>query len=337
MTTKISPTNLKILESHSRKEILFRMTRIGDRILAGGSDALVHEFHLTEKPTEDLRQFASHRGYVSGCVSHENTLLTGAYDGNLVWWDIDSGEQRHVAEKAHQKWVRHIALSRDGRLAASVADDMQCHVWDLASQQIVHTLRGHDAKTPHHFPSMLYVAEFSNDGKLLATADKIGKIVIWNLESGERLAEMIAEKMYTWDPKQRIHSIGGIRSLAFSPDDQRIAAGGIGQIGNIDHLGALARIDIFDWKKQEQTLEMPGDTHKGLVEQLRFSPNGDWLLATGGDHGGFIQFYDTSNGKVLWQEKAPMHVHDVHLDHDAGRVIAVGHQKIAVWGPQDSA
>jgi WD40 repeat protein len=327
----IDPTKLKVAESHSRKEILFRMAVSGDRILAGGSDAIIHEINLAEKPTEDVRQLAQHRGYISGCVCHENTLISGAYDGKLIWWDIEKGEVSHVIEKAHRRWVRHIALSNDGKLAASVSDDMDCHVWDVAKKERIHTLKGHAAKTPHHFPSMLYVAAFSNDGKHLATADKVGKIVIWSLETGKQVAEMMAETMYTWDPKQRIHSIGGIRSLAFSPDDKSVAAGGIGQIGNIDHLGAKARIDIFDWEKQERTLELPGDTHNGLVEQLRFSPNGEWLLAIGGDNGGFIQFYDTATGKILWQDKAPMHVHDVWLDNDGGKVVAVGHQRIVVW------
>ena len=110
-----------------------------------------------------------------------------------------------------------------------------------------------------------------------------------------------------------------------------LAAGGIGQIGNIDNLGALARVEVFDWGKQDRVHEFSGDTHKGLVEQIRFAPDGRWLLAIGGDNGGFIQFYDLEKGKILWQDKAPMHVHDVWLDHEQRQVVAVGHQRIAVW------
>ena len=34
--------------------------------------------------------------------------------------------------------------------------------------------------------------------------------------------------MYTWDEVQRLRSIGGIRSLAFSTDQQTLAVGGMG-------------------------------------------------------------------------------------------------------------
>jgi WD40 repeat protein len=333
--SKLDPTKLKLTGTHSRSEILFRLAMHGDRLLAGGSDSVIHEINIEEKPTEDIRQLSQHRGYVSGCVVHENTLITSAYDGKLAWWNLESGEPVEIKD-AHQRWVRHVALSADGQFAASVSDDMQCHIWNVATRQKIKTLRGHDEKTPNNFPSMLYVAAFSLDGRLLATADKIGKIVVWEIETGEALATMMAEKMYTWDPRQRVHSIGGIRSLAFSPDGKSIAAGGIGQIGNIDHLDALARVDIFDWADGKQTTEFPGDTYKGLVEQLRYSPDGSWLMATGGENGGFIQFYDLAAGKILWQDKAPMHVHDAWIDHARGRIIAVGHQRIAVWESQEA-
>ncbi len=330
MTSQLDPTKLKLADSHARKEILFRMAVTGDRLLVGGSDAIVHDIDLAAEPTKDVRQLSEHRGYVSGCVAHGNTLISGAYDGKLIWWNIETAEVIQV-KAAHRRWVRNLAISNDGALVASVSDDMDCHVWDLQSGQKIRTLRGHADKTPQHFPSMLYAVAFSNDGLHLATADRIGKMIVWSLETGEKAAEFTAEKMYTWDPKQRIHSIGGIRSLAFSPDDRLRASGGIGHIGNIDHLGALARVEIFDWSKNERVHEFAGDKHKGLVEQIRFAPNGQWLMAIGGDNGGFIQFYDLEKGEILWQDKAPMHVHDVWMDDQ--QIVAVGHQRIAVWKP----
>ena len=83
---------------------------------------------------------------------------------------------------------------------------------------------------------MLYCCAFSNDGTKLATGDRVGRVVIWNVANGERLSTVEVPSLYTWDATQRIRSIGGIRSLAFSPDGTQIAVGGIGQIGNVDGL-----------------------------------------------------------------------------------------------------
>ncbi len=93
---------------------------------------------------------------------------------------------------------------------------------------------------------MLYAVAISSDGRRLATGDKVGHIVIWDLESGRSLATLEAPELYTWDPVQRRHSIGGIRSLAFSPDGKTLAAGGSGKISNIDHLDGKALVEIFD-------------------------------------------------------------------------------------------
>ena len=37
-----------------------------------------------------------------------------------------------------------------------------------------------------------------------------------------------------------------------------LAVGGIGKIGNIDHLEGKARVEVFDWQKGERTHEFPG-------------------------------------------------------------------------------
>jgi hypothetical protein len=151
------------------------------------------------------------------------------------------------------------------------------------------------------------------------------------LASGKQVATLEAPGMYTWDPVQRRHSIGGLRALAFAPDGRLLAAGGIGKIGNIDHLDGKARVEVFDWRKGERTHELASDKFKGLVERLAFHPGGDWLLAAGGANDGFLWFLDLGAKKALRQEKVPMHVHDVALGEGADTAYVAGHGKIMVY------
>jgi hypothetical protein len=325
------PSSLKIAKEFSLPGIQFCLARKPgtNTLYVGSSDGCVYELDaLAEKP--EPRALTGHSGYVTGIALAGEHLVSGAYDGRLIWWDLEQRQAGRNVE-AHQRWIRGVVANPEGTLLVSVADDMVARVWDAGSGAMVRELRGHQPTTPNHFPSMLYCAAISPDGKHVATADRVGQILVWELDTGKQLAVIEAPLMYTWDPKQRIHSIGGIRSLAFSTDGQLLAAGGIGQIGNIDHLGAAARIEIFDWQKQERTLELETDKFKGLVERLVFDNQGRWLLAAGGDHNGFVQFLDLADQKMVKQEKAPMHVHDLVADESQETLFAVGHGKVVVW------
>lgn len=329
-----NPENLKVIKEVGRKEIFLSVARQPDsnRIFLGASDAKIYDYDvMAEKP--EPAELLGHESYVTGTALAGKYLISGAYDGRLIWWDTETRQQVRTIN-AHSKWIRGVTTSPDGRHVVSVSDDMLCRIWDVATGTHVRDLIGHAPRTPHHFPSMLYACAISSDGRFVATSDRVGKTIVWDFAHGRQLATLEAPIMYTWDPKQRIHSIGGIRSVAFSADTSLIAVGGIGTIGNIDHLDALARVEIFDWQKGERVHELKGDTHKGLVERLVFHPNGDWLLAAGGDHGGFIQFYNLSDGKIIKQEKAPMHVHDLVVNETYDTFYAAGHGKAVVWSLQ---
>ena len=326
------PTQLKVAKTIRLKSIGLCIARLPqtDRLFIGGSDFKVYEFNLaSEKPEPIEFQGEGHQSYVTGAAIVGSQLVTGGYDGRLIWWDI---EQRQPIRKtpAHDRWIRKVVASADGKFVVSVADDMLCKVWDAASGQLVHTFIEHKPMTPHHFPSMLFTVAYSADGQFMATADKVGHIAVWEAAGGKKLAELEAPVMYTWDPKQRRHSIGGIRSVSFSPDGRLIAVGGIGTIGNIDHLDGPSRVEIFDWRTQQRIQEISDTVHKGLVEQIAFPVDASWLIFAGGDNGGFVSFYDVLTGKMVHQSKLPMHVHAFVMNEAQDTVYAAGHDQLAV-------
>jgi WD40 repeat protein len=308
--------------------IAFALVRVpsSNRLLFGSSDFQVYDLDLAADKSGP-KVLGAHQSYVTGLALAGTLAISGGYDGRLIWWDIETRKQIRAVE-AHTKWIRKVALSPDGKMVASVGDDMVCRLWNVADGKMLYELRGHHERTPHHFPSMLFVCTFAPDGQSLATADKVGHIVVWDTASGKPIKTLEAPGMYTWDPVQRKHSIGGIRALAFSPDGKYLAAGGISKIGNVDHLDGKARIEVFDWQKGEKAHEHIDDKFKGLVEHLVFHPKGDWVLGGGGANDGFFLFFDLKTKKALRQEKAAMHIHAFALDEKAETIYAAGYGKI---------
>jgi WD40 repeat protein len=330
---RANPQSLKVIKQLARPDIVFALARKPQtsRFFCGGSDFSVYELDLDLAKPEP-KELGRHESYVTGLALAGSTLVSGGYDGRLFWWDIDSRSKiRDVA--AHSKWIRRVAATPDGEVLASVADDMVCRLWEVSTGRVLRDLRGHAEQTPAHFPSMLFALAITADGSRIATGDKVGHIVVWDSESGHSLATLEAPDLYTWDPVQRRHSIGGIRALAFSPDGRYLAAGGSGQISNIDHLDGPARVEVFDWQRGERTHVFTSDKFKGLVHRLCFHPQGDWLLAGGGgDKDGFLMVYELGARKTVAQEKAPMVIHEVALDENADTIYAAGHRKIVVLG-----
>jgi WD40 repeat protein len=326
------PTKLKVVRQQSRSDILFCVARVpGSTVgFVGSSDAKVYTVDLAaEKP--EPKEVAAHGSYVTGLALTEKYVISGGYDHQLIWTDRESWKPVRTVG-AHERWIRQVVASPDRKVVASIADDMVCRLWDVASGKRLQELRGHEAVTPHHYPSMLYACAFSADGKLLATGDKVGRVVIWDVATGKEVTRLDAVGMYTWDPTQRRHSIGGIRSVAFSPDGTKFIVGGMGKVGNIDHPDAPARLEIFDLAKRERTHEVLADGKlKGMVEQLVFHPSGDWFVGAGGGYGGFVLFYDMKANKILFQDTAPMRVHGLVANEACDTLFAAGHNKLITW------
>jgi WD40 repeat protein len=321
---------LKLVKELRRKEITLALAHVpgGRRVIFGGSDFQVYDVDLAaEKP--EPRRLGGHDSYVTCVAIAGDCAVSGGYDGRLSWWDLKTGESVRTIE-AHSRWIRDVAATRDGTLLASVADDMVGRIWDARTGEKRHDLVGHAERTPHHFPSMLYACAFTADGRFLATGDKLGHVVIWDVATGQPATTLEAPAMYTWDPVQRRHSIGGIRALAFSPDGARLAIGGIGRVSNIDHLDGSPRVELFDWRKGQRLHEFSADSTKGLVEQVLFLPDGNRLVAAGGHNDGFLLMIDLPAKAITLQEKLSSHLNDAALGDAPDTLFTAWHDRIAM-------
>jgi WD40 repeat protein len=301
-----------------------------DELFVGGADGKIHHLDLSVAKPEPAT-WAAHASYVSGLVTDGQHLISAGWDRKLSWWNAATRAPVRTVENAHKKWIRHLAVTPDGRTAASVGDDMVCRLWDAATAKPGHQLRGHAEMTPHHFPSKLYTCAFSADGKHLATGDHVGRIVVWETATGKQATAFDAPAFYHWDFDRNNHSAGGIRSLAFSPDGKQLAAGGI-ENKDVAIIIGNPLVQVFDWRKGQKTHEFRVGTNF-VFENLRFHHAGAWLMGAAGgvQAAAKLVFFDLEQKKVLRDVAAPMPVYGMTMNGTSTSIYGVGRGLLVQW------
>jgi WD40 repeat protein len=331
----------KIAYPHSGTFYGLSVSSDGGKFFAGSDDYAIYVFDRSSDKKEPAGRWTGHDNYVSSLIylphGDKPLVVSGSYDHNLTWWEPAAGQATRTVD-AHEGWVRDLAAFPDGKRLASAGDDMVVKIWDVESGKLVRALAGHAKQTPQGHATALYAAAVSPDGKYVAGGDRVGEVRVWEADTGKPAATFQVPVLYTYDPRQRKRSIGGIRSLAFSLDGSLLAVGGIGQVNNVDGLAGPATIEIWDWKKLAQRAVGTAEGHKGLVNGLAWHPDG-WLIgAGGGSDNGFLAFWKTD--KLSEDKKADLagrriktdgHLHRLILNAAATELYVAGHRKMEVW------
>jgi WD40 repeat protein len=181
-------------------------------------------------------------------------LATGSWDLHARVWDIAAGKTRTVLNSLDLR--DPMAFSPDGKQLAARTRKTTVQVWDIDTGKVVATLEGHTAPPE--------CVAFAPDGKMLATAAADGTVRLWSAATGkEKLRLEIKDRpegqaltglafspdgktlataphssgpgprsVVLWDVAggKRASVLAGcsvpVKSLVFSRDGKRMAAGG---------------------------------------------------------------------------------------------------------------
>jgi WD40 repeat protein len=198
-------------------------------------------------------------------ISRDGRILLTACssDSAARLWDMASGKSL-VGLEGHEAPVTAVALSPDGRVAATAAAGRTALLWDVRTGKQLGEPMAHESGT-------VGVVAFRPDGKRLLTAGSDHTARLWDVETGKPLAVLRRHKRT-------------VSTAAFSPDGKTVATG--------SDDGTVRLWDAATGEPIGAPLE-----HAGEVRATAFSPDGKTILA--GSREGTAHLWDVATGKPL--------------------------------------
>ncbi len=293
------------------------------------------ERYVPKKNQRDLRDFAWHRlrrlcsvkthdlqhdsnlfgrwDEIPPVLSNDGSLLAiPTKDHAITIWNPRSGKRVMHLKGATTKF-RHLAFTSDGKWLINAGPDLEeekesssVDIWNVKTGKHVQALRNLEVE----ITSMA----ISKDSQHLAIGDRIGRLHLWNLKSGELQAK---EQV---DPKHPLSK------LAFSPDGTTIAAFAMNEA-----------IRLWDWKTKKIFLIQEGTKTPIGAESVLFSPDGKWLYSTSGaglDDGVTSQWDIRDRSKPLlrrqWKD-----IDRIALSSDGKRLALCQGFSVILWDVED--
>ncbi|MCB1231354.1 MAG: hypothetical protein KDN19_13865 [Verrucomicrobiae bacterium] len=220
-----------------------------------------------------------------------------ATSGRLFFIDPATGKVLRVIS-AHPDTIFSIAVSPDGRLAATTSADKSVKVWNLSDGTLAHHLEGHT--------DYVLAAAFSPQTDRLATAGDDEEVKIWRLETGKKVASFGGTRTGAITALAWITDPAKAKLKAEEKDREKAAAINTDRIVALNEAG-LPRI-YTDLNEHEGEQRSTGAKEKAAeattigLTALALDPQSQRFFA--GSTEGIITAWD-ENGKVLIENGKP--------------------------------
>jgi WD40 repeat protein len=225
-------------------------------------------------------------------------------------WDAVTSRQLRVMR--HEKWVRAMAVSPDGRYIASSSLDDTVRLWEAASGKEIYRLPGHGDH------GGIRAIAFSADGRRFASWGDDWYLRVWDVRTGKALSEV------------RIRPSG--REIKESDEDDTGAGRheenfdlGV-NLAELVH-GAQRLLISFDYGRVVYVFDVPSGKELRKLESEEFqdisllavSPNGKLLLTIGrkttlklkdgvrplAAQNQSILLRELQTGRIIWKQDLP--------------------------------
>lgn len=311
------------LRGHAKPVLALAWTADGRRLVSGSEDRTIRIWDVGTG--EELLVLRGHSATVTTLAldRESNRLASGDFSGEVRLWTIVAPERRPASETnalrspglrrsiGHTGTIRDIAISTDGKLAASCSgwpsSDGTIRIWDVRTGTEIRQLmgptgdisavrfvgNGHNVAAVgsdrllriwnadtgtllQQFTGLtryVHALDISADGLFAATGSDGRSITWWDLEKGQRLK--------TWKPP--IPDNSRILAVAISTDGKRVLAGG--------DTGSLFHIEL------ETGRVLNRFPHGARIEGVAFSPDG--TAAVSSCINGRIALWELRSGTLI--------------------------------------
>ncbi|QDU50686.1 WD40 repeat domain-containing protein [Gimesia panareensis] len=218
------------------------------------------------KPPQML---SGHDGYIrfAALDASGKRAVTGGHDKQLCVWDVD--QVKIIQSLDNKEVVSAGALSPDGQRAVTVGFGSGVIFWDLAQMKRLDKRYGHQAR--------IWAADFSPDGKEVATGSEDKSVRIWDFE--------------TRKTRIKIPHESAVHFVRFSPDGQQLLTSTSNERG----WKFPGRFQLWDASNGKLLAELKG--HRASLNSAVFSEDGTEITSCGAD--GQVCRWDAASGKQL--------------------------------------